>query len=145
MEKLAENPRAAFERNWDVHRLKQETNLLLWLTQEVFSDKTEQALFRSLKSKSNWVRLEETEKWVWYIIRHGDDFIDELWAWLAYTWDIKELEAYFQDMDELEEQQREEELNPIETALYSLKWVNSEVIIVWIKNQLQDLYSQVIH
>gem|GEM_PF-2998196 len=31
------------------------------------------------------------------------------------------MEVYFQDMDELEEQQRSEELNPIEQALLSLK------------------------
>ena len=145
MESLSEVPVEDFERVWDLHDLEMKTNLLLWLTQDLFSDETEKALFTNLKSKPTSIRLEETEKWVGYVLRHGDDFMDGLWEGILYTWDIKELESFFQSMDEVDNQQREAEYLPIEETLNSLKWVNSEVILNWFRNQLQNLLSKVTH
>jgi len=79
MEVLSENPVESFWRSRELHELDMETNSLLWLAWDILSDETEQTLLRILESKPNSVRLEETKKWTWYLIRHGDDFKNELW------------------------------------------------------------------
>ncbi len=145
MEVLEENPREDFEWYENNHKLEMQTNLLLWLTQHLFSDETEQALFDFLWSKPENLRLKEINKWIWFIVKYKDDFMAEAWAGLAYTWDIKELEAYFQEMDDIERQQKKEEFAPINRTLQSLKWVNSEVILNWFQTQLKNLYSQIVN
>ena len=132
-----------FENSRDRHEAQMMTNLLLGMIDGMFSDDTEVALFNYLETRPIEDRLDETNKWIGYISRHGEELSWAIWEQVRYIWDIHALEAYFKDMDKMNETEKSEKFNPIEEALVSLKWINSETILFWFRKELEKLQWEV--
>lgn len=132
-----------YENVRDSVEVQNNLNIILWLAEDIVWEEVELALVYHIEDMEPNKAKAESDKWVWYFLRHGEELQDSMWVDMEYIGTVEELEAYFKSMDMLNDEQMEAEYGPIEESLSGIQEVDTDIVLSGVRYQVMALAEEI--